>query len=102
MIAEPFTSLEQRANHWKEQLAQGEVIDGLSAVGGGSLPGETIPTRLLALKVSGTNAFLKRLREQKPPIIARLEDDRVVLDPRTVLPEQEDTLIHGIKAALVG
>lgn len=102
MIAEPVVHLEERANRWKDQLAQGEVIDGLSAVGGGSLPGETIPTRLLALKVSGTNAFLKRLREQKPPIIARLEDDRVVLDPRTVLPEQEDTLIHGIKAALVG
>jgi L-seryl-tRNA(Ser) seleniumtransferase len=102
MIAASLEELEKRACRWKDALGQGEVIDSLSAVGGGSLPGETIKTRLLSLKVKSPNTFLNRLREQDPPVIARLEDDRVVFDPRTVQPDEEEALVRGILNTLTG
>ena len=60
------------------------IIDGFSAIGGGSAPGERLPTRLIALDASSAglspDALLIRLREDDPPIIARIEHDRVVFD----------------------
>jgi L-seryl-tRNA(Ser) seleniumtransferase len=97
MIAMPTEQIRERAQNWVEVIGHGEVIDGESTVGGGSLPGETLPTFILALRVRGPNRFLARLRESNPAIIARLDDDRVVLDPRTVLPEQESALLDGLR-----
>ncbi len=100
MIAEPETALQARAASWAASLGQGEVIRGQSTVGGGSLPEETLPTWLLALDVRSPNRCLARLRKNRPPVIARVEGDRVLLDPRTVLSEQEDGLLTGLMAAL--
>ena len=86
-----------RVEAWIRELAQGEVVEGESTVGGGSLPGESFPTFLLSLTVNSPNGFLKRLRAQNPPIIARTSNDKVLLDPRTVLPEQEGALMVGLK-----
>jgi L-seryl-tRNA(Ser) seleniumtransferase len=97
MIAMPTEQIRERAQNWVEVIGHGEVINGESTVGGGSLPGETLPTFILALRVRGPNRFLARLRESNPAIIARLDDDRVVLDPRTVLPEQESALLDGLR-----
>lgn len=97
MIAMPTEQIRERAQNWVEVIGHGEVINGESTVGGGSLPGETLPTFTLALRVRGPNRFLARLRESNPAIIARLDDDRVVLDPRTVLPEQEGALLDGLR-----
>lgn len=107
MIAATPTSLEQRARAWVEQLGLGEVVGGASAIGGGSLPGETLPTFLLALDPRASRArlsperFLARLRQSNPPVVARLQEDRLFFDPRTVLPEQEPGLIQAIQS-LVG
>jgi L-seryl-tRNA(Ser) seleniumtransferase len=49
------------------------------------------------LEVGSPDQFLKKLRRQNPPIIARTENDKVLLDPRTVLPEQEGALLVGLK-----
>lgn len=100
MISTPIEQIEQRARNWASALGQGEVVPGESTVGGGSLPGETLPTYLLALTHKSPNRLLARLREARPPIIARLENDRVVLDPRTVLPEGDNALLTGLRAAL--
>ena len=89
-----------RAQIWVNHLGQGTVIAGESTVGGGSLPGETLPTWLLALDVKKPDKFLAQLREQSPPIIARTENDRVLLDPRTVLPEQEGALLVALQNTL--
>ena len=89
-----------RAEAWRLELRQGQVVEGESTVGGGSLPGESMPTYLLSLTVKSPDKFLKKLRDQHPPIIARTENDRVLLDPRTVLPEQEGALLVGVKNAL--
>jgi L-seryl-tRNA(Ser) seleniumtransferase len=70
------------------------LMSGSSAVGGGSAPGLGLPTVLLSISrgaesAAATEAWLRTL---DPPIVARIEDDRVVLDLRTVLPEQDKTL----------
>jgi len=100
MIAAPLDEIERRARRWQQALGQGEVIAGESTVGGGSLPGETLPTRLLALSVSSPNRFLSRLRQSQPPMIARTEGERVALDPRTVLAEQDEALLGVLRGAL--
>jgi len=97
MISTPVTKIKQRANAWVKELGRGEVIAGKSTVGGGSLPEETLPTFLLSLDFPKPNLFSTRLRKENPPIIARVEKDRVVFDPRTVLPDQDESLLKGIK-----
>jgi len=100
MISQSAESIQLRARHWSEKLGKGEVIPGQSTIGGGSLPGENLPTFLLSLSVRQPNRFLDRLRDGDLPLIARVEADRVVLDPRTVLEEQEDALIAALGNAL--
>lgn len=100
MISTPLAELQRRALRWQEELATGEVVLGESTVGGGSLPGETLPTYLLALSPGSPNQTLERLRRQNPPVIARAQEDRVLLDPRTVLPEQDATLLTVLSSIL--
>jgi L-seryl-tRNA(Ser) seleniumtransferase len=89
-----------RAEAWRQELGQGQVIEGESTVGGGSLPDESFPTFLLSLTVESPEKFLKKLRTQNPPVIARTANDKVLLDPRTVPPEQEGALLVGLKNTL--
>jgi len=80
-----------RGNHgWRA-----DVVKGASAIGGGSAPGVELPTWLVAIEKAGTtpDGLEVALRRQTPPIIARIERDRVLLDLRTVLPEQDSTLL---------
>ncbi len=100
MIAATAIQLKARAEIWATELGQGEVLMSESTVGGGSLPGECIPTWVLALKVPGIDSFIKILRQGIPPVIARTENDRILLDPRTVLPEQEEVLLANLKKVL--
>ncbi len=100
MISMPLEEIRERAERWRSLVETGEIIPGRSTVGGGSLPGETMPTYLLALQVRSPNRFLARLRQLQPPVIARIQDERVVLDPRTVLAEQEGALLAGLRSAL--
>jgi len=103
MIATPREALADRAEAWAGRLAaaglQPKVINGRSTVGGGSLPGETLPTRLVALQEPSPERLASSLRHADPPVIARIEDERLVLDPRTVQPEEEDTLLEIVIAA---
>jgi L-seryl-tRNA(Ser) seleniumtransferase len=78
-------------------LGFGQVVDGRSTVGGGSLPGETLPTSLLSLSMGSLTRFMEALRRNNPPIIARVEDGRILLDPRTVLLEEEQALLISLK-----
>jgi len=101
MISMPKEQIRQRAMSWKEKLRQGKLIEGESMVGGGSLPQETLSTFLLALSVRNPNKFLSSLRLQPSPhVIARIENDCIVLDPRTVLPEQDEELLVKIQLLL--
>ncbi len=100
MICLPSDEVRRRAQHWAEELGQGQVLPGESTVGGGSLPGETLATFVLALRLPGPNRFLAELRQADPPVIARLQDNRVIFDPRTVLPEEEDRFLKVLHNAL--
>jgi L-seryl-tRNA(Ser) seleniumtransferase len=99
MISTPLDSLQQRAENWRNYLGFGEVQAGFSTVGGGSLPTEEMATYHLALTPLKPDSFLKALRGSHPPIIARIEDDKVLLDPRTVLPDQEAALLRNLREA---
>ena len=103
MIALSAAQIEDRARRVAERLrastrVQVEIIDGVSTIGGGSAPGSKIPTRLLSVSV-GTerpDALEARLRHSAPPIIGRIEHDRLLLDLRTVLPEQDQALTDAL------
>lgn len=75
-----------------------EVVDGDSLLGGGAAPSSLLPTRLLALTCEGVSAndLSTRLRASEPPIVARVEDGRVLLDLRTVFPEQDIALSDAL------
>ena len=81
----------------------GRVIDGESMVGGGSLPGGTLPTKLVAIRIEGKkNAgfvlkFSQELRNCSTPIIGRISDNILLLDPRSVLPEEDATVIQALQ-----
>jgi L-seryl-tRNA(Ser) seleniumtransferase len=99
MIAARDADLHSRADAWAARLG-GEVRAGRSTIGGGSLPEETLPTWLVALPGSTPDALAASLRRQDPPVIARVDQDRVVLDPRTVLPEEGEHLLASTAAAI--
>ena len=100
MLALPLGQLEARAQSWAAHLGRGMVAAGESTVGGGSLPGETLPTRLLALDVKKPNALAARLRAHTPAIVARVAERQLLLDPRTVDPQDEPALLDGLRRAL--
>lgn len=100
MMSLTLKQVKGRAEAWKNELGQGDVLEGESTVGGGSLPGESFKTWLLSLEVKSPDKFLKKLRQQHPPIIARTENNKILLDPRTVLPEQEGALLVGLNNVL--
>ncbi|MDE2779044.1 MAG: L-seryl-tRNA(Sec) selenium transferase [Chloroflexota bacterium] len=109
MISTPLQILEERAESWKLAVSSsgkvgGTVVETRSAIGGGSLPGETLPTRALSLDCSSlrgsAEGVMQRLRGAHPPVIARIENDQVLFDPRTVLPEQEEDFLKSLQGAI--
>ncbi len=100
MISRNVNDIRIQALKWQETLKVGKVISGSSMVGGGSLPGENQPTFLLALKVKSPDRFLEKLRGLRIPVIARIENDQVIFDPRTVLSSQESTLLKELNSLL--
>jgi L-seryl-tRNA(Ser) seleniumtransferase len=104
MILLGESEIEQRARRIASDVRSAglhtEVTPGSSTVGGGSAPGSAIPTRLVALSHDRLTAaeIEERLRRNDPPIIARIEQDRVVLDLRTVLPEQDEAVVRAVSA----
>ncbi|HEY0752848.1 MAG TPA: L-seryl-tRNA(Sec) selenium transferase [Ktedonobacteraceae bacterium] len=104
MIASTEHATYQRASKWAEQLRARSIVaqlqSGSSTIGGGSLPGETLPTTLLALPAAYTPLSLaeiaQRLRSRSTPIITRIYHDSLLLDPRTVLEEQDEEVVQAL------
>ena len=102
MISTPEAKLKKRAKSWQSGLeCPTSVEKSRSTVGGGSLPGETLPSCVLSVdcQETGPEEVMRRLRDCNPPVIARIEDDRVLLDPRTVLPEEDGPLLDALRSA---
>ena len=105
MISTKVADIERRATAWQAALVgYGKVIDGESTIGGGSLPGATLPTKLLAIHAGSrkkglniTQMLAQKLREHNPPVIARISEDTLLLDPRSVFPEEDNTVIDALE-----
>ena len=102
MLRLPAEEIGRRAEAIKKSLQSEsgrlalDIVDGCSVVGGGAAPAATLATRLLALTCEGLSAdkLAGRLRDCNPPIVARVEEGRVLLDLRTVFPEQDELVAH--------
>ena len=106
MISAEPDQIRLRAQKWNESLqVDAEIIESKSAVGGGSLPGETLNSWSLAIDsagvLGGAQALVTRLRENVPPIIARIEGDKVLLDPRTVMENEEDLVVDALRRCVI-
>ena len=98
MISATQADLKERAEHWAKVLDPfGMVIPEQSKIGGGSLPGEVLPTWVVKIDPNdrwrNVMDLARTLRNSNPPIVARVQDNQLLLDPRTVLPEQDNNLL---------
>jgi L-seryl-tRNA(Ser) seleniumtransferase len=108
MIDASVAAIRTRALTWAERLTalglSAAVVEGDSTVGGGSLPGETLPTALCAVErpegVRDAADMAARLRGSSTPVVARVLHSRLLLDPRTVLPEQDEALLTAVERCL--
>jgi L-seryl-tRNA(Ser) seleniumtransferase len=92
----------ERAEALRAKIAdpklKAEIIDGESLLGGGAAPSSVVPTRVVALTYEGlsANELAARLRGSNPPIITRVDEGRVLLDLRTVFPEQDAAVLTAL------
>ena len=104
MISMPLETIKLRALAWQDGIGRGvNVVETTSAIGGGSLPGDTLPTWALQVRPPNgvtVDSLAKSLRTSPTPVIGRIDDDTLLLDPRTVLPGQEAALIDAVTEAL--
>lgn len=108
MISLPLADVERRAREWAQVVGEvAEVIPGESVVGGGSIPGSTLETRLVAISLPSSTRergpvqeLAHLLRSAEPPVVGRIERNKLLLDPRTVLPEEDGALLAALKTAL--
>ncbi|MCX6538075.1 MAG: L-seryl-tRNA(Sec) selenium transferase [Acidobacteria bacterium] len=103
MLTRTPAEIESRARRLADALRVSgnydtEIIDGRSTVGGGTTPGLTLPTRLLALthRSLSPDSLESALRQLDPPIIGRIDNERVVLDLRTVFDDEDDAIVAGL------
>jgi L-seryl-tRNA(Ser) seleniumtransferase len=102
MMRLPAEEIRQRAEAVRAKIIGPgmhlEIVTGESLVGGGSAPTSTLPTSLLALTARSLSAddLAARLRGNSPPIVARVEDGRVLLDLRTVFEDEDAMLVRAL------
>ncbi|MGH9656008.1 MAG: L-seryl-tRNA(Sec) selenium transferase [Bryobacteraceae bacterium] len=96
MITTPLEEIRCRAERVAAQIS-GMIVEGKSAIGGGSTPAVTLPTWVVELSVENPDDFSARLRQAEMPVIARIERDKIVLDMRTVADEEVESLIATIR-----
>ena len=111
MISTPLDVLRKRAENIKKELGKSgisiTITESTSTVGGGSLPGETLPTIIVSVESASSvdpsldlsaDQQARLFREQSFPIIGRIEDEKFILDLRTIFPRQDDLIIKAIKS----
>jgi len=116
MISAPLKEVDRRAKQWAQVLSGlAQMVEGETMIGGGSLPGGTLPTRLVAiggkkgrntaqiLSIGGKKGrntaqiLSQKLRLQEMPIIGRISEDVLLLDPRSVLPEEDKMVLQALQ-----
>jgi len=103
MISETSHAVRQRAESWSNRLQRmgvtAEPLPGRSTVGGGTLPGQTLETTVVTIPTTSASTLARKLRLGRHSVVARVEDRRVMLDPRTVLAEEEEALLDSVLQA---
>jgi len=100
MIAAPLEEIERRAGLWAQALGgMAQVVPGETMVGGGSLPGGSLPTKLVAIGGGSkkVQSISRKLRLREVPVIGRIDKDVLLLDPRSVLPEEDEIVITSLQ-----
>ena len=107
MLGESESSIAARARRLLKRLREipgldADIVDDVTYSGGGALPMVELPTKTIRVTAEGVSAgtLARRLRKAQPPVIARLADDRLVLDPRTMLPGDSTDLLSAFRQAL--
>ena len=100
-IAASVDDLDARARRVAEAVDGVRVVEIEATIGGGSLPGETLPSRGVALPGRATT-HLARLRAGSPAVVGRIERDEVIVDLRSIDPADDEALIGAIRAAIAG
>jgi L-seryl-tRNA(Ser) seleniumtransferase len=102
-VAWPLAALEERAERWAATLREwgyeASAVADVSTIGGGSLPEEVLPTVVCAVELSGgaASGWAARLRQGSPPVVARIAHGCLVLDPRTVTPDEDEELLGALR-----
>ncbi len=101
MIFTPLQELRERAERVAGRLSglKLELRESESAIGGGSTPDQTLPSWTIEIEAANASDFEARLRAGDPPVICRIQRDRIVLDMRTVFEEEETAVINALVAA---
>jgi L-seryl-tRNA(Ser) seleniumtransferase len=110
MLVKGKEEIAAQAGRMRKRIAAGapeadvETIDGNSQMGSGSLPTENLPTRLVSISSKGMtpDELALALRRNEPPIVARIQKGKVLLDPRTILSGEEETVVEAVVAILAG
>ena len=92
--------LRDRCTQWQNTFGQGEIIETPDAAGGGTLPGGELPGIALALNVEKPDRFLAQMRACQPPIIGHIVEDRVLIHPRSVHPDDDALLSSQVNKIL--
>ena len=103
MLTEDVKQIRQRAETLHKDVGGDcDIVEGESEVGGGSFPGAKLRTWLVRLNPQhlAPDTVAGRLRRGTPPVIARIADDHVVLDPRTIFPDEVDSVVRAVRTAL--
>jgi len=100
MIRQTAAVIRLRAESLVAQLPglRTEVVPGHSVIGGGATPEQSIATWVIAVECADVVAAERRLRQADPPVVTRIEEGKLVLDLRTVLPEEEPELVAALQA----
>ena len=100
----PLAQVRERVTSWGEQLGakgiRSRIVELDAAVGGGTLAETPLPSVALVVETAEPNALARRLRQGAPPVLARIRDDQLLLDGRTVLPEEDELLLAAVVAAI--
>lgn len=104
MISQSSEELRARSERFCRRLdgLPAEVMEGSSVIGGGSTPGQPLKTWLIAIECADVVEAERRCRWSDPPVVARIEEDRLVLDLRTVFADEEGELARVVVAACAG
>lgn len=101
MLSLTPASLKRRAARWARAAADASsAAPSESMVGGGSLPGEGVPTWCCALTVASPDRLARQLRERPVPVLGRIADGVLLLDPRTVAPEDDLLVREALRACV--